>query len=49
MINMKKQAVSDQPTMLGMIHIPGVNDEAFAEFIKKQSPVVKSNLNLQLP
>lgn len=39
----------DEPKMLGMIHIPGVNDEAFAEFISKQSPVVKSNLNLQLP
>ena len=46
---MKKQVVSDEPKMLGMIHIPGVNDEAFAEFISKQSPVVKSNLNLQLP
>ena len=49
MINMRKQVVSDEPKMLGMIHIPGVNDEAFAEFISKQSPVVKSNLNLQLP
>lgn len=32
-----------------MIHIKGVNDKEYAEFIKKQKPVVKSNLNLQLP
>ena len=35
--------------VIGMIHIPGVNDKAYAEFIKKQKKVVKSNLNLQLP
>lgn len=35
--------------VIGMVHIPGVNDKAYAEFIKKQKKVVKSNLNLQLP
>lgn len=35
--------------IIGMIHIPGVNDKAYAEFIKKQKKVVKSHLNLQLP
>jgi hypothetical protein len=35
--------------IIGMIHIPGVNDKAYAEFIKRQKKVVKSHLNLQLP
>lgn len=33
----------------GMIHIKGVNDKEYADFIKKQKPVVKSNLWYQLP
>jgi hypothetical protein len=34
---------------IGMVLIKGVNDKQYAEFIKNQKPVVKSNLNLQLP
>ena len=34
---------------IGMVLIKGVNDKQYAEFIKNQRPVVKSNLNLQLP
>lgn len=33
----------------GMIHIKGVNDKEYAEFINKQKPVVKNNLWYQLP
>jgi hypothetical protein len=32
--------------IVGMIHVKGVNDKEYAEFIKNQKPVVKSRINL---
>ena len=44
-----KKNVDLKPKVIGMVHLPGVNDKAYKEFIKKQKPTPKSNLNLQLP
>jgi len=48
-LSSSKSFKMEQSKIIGMVHIPEVNDEAYAKWLASQPPVVLSNLWFQLP